>query len=184
MVQVLSSLRLLRPDLLSSTPGITVVGGFPFSASAGSPFAFPRSAGNGRTSTAPSGSDTLPSLAHCQNGFYGGQPTSYPASHPSGSWSLSPHVAIGRAFIRRLRGQQSCYARHMALRHPKLIPPSTDNLTEPWFTNCGKCALCHSGPLLLPCEKPAHATAIRDLVIDWFPGGSIMRPSSGSPMAR
>src|SRR6267378_3971638 len=56
---VLSSLRLLDGlDLLSSTPGITVVVGFPFTASPESPCALEaRSlvlAGNGRTSTAPS----------------------------------------------------------------------------------------------------------------------------------
>ena len=58
--EVLSSLRLLEDfDLLSSTPGITlVVVGFPFTASPESPCASEThslfSAGNGRTSTAPS----------------------------------------------------------------------------------------------------------------------------------
>jgi hypothetical protein len=58
-IRVLSSRRLFdRLDLLSSTPGITVVVGFPFTASHESPCASEaRSlvlAGNGRTSTAPS----------------------------------------------------------------------------------------------------------------------------------
>src|SRR5213592_3218752 len=57
--KVPSSLQLFDGlDLLSSTPGITVVGGFPFIASPESPCASEaRSlflAGNGRTSTAPS----------------------------------------------------------------------------------------------------------------------------------
>src|SRR2546430_3309328 len=59
LLWVLSSRRLLDGlDLLSSTPGITVVGGFPFTASPESPCASEArslfSAGNGRTSTAPS----------------------------------------------------------------------------------------------------------------------------------
>src|SRR5207253_4210986 len=56
-------------DLLSSTPGITVVVGFPFIASPESPCASETrslfSAGNGRTSTAPS-RPQRGSLAHCQ----------------------------------------------------------------------------------------------------------------------
>src|SRR5467141_293665 len=68
--RVLSSLRLFRGlGLLSSTPGITVVVGFPFTASHERPCASEThslfSAGNGRTSTAPSRLQRG-SLAHCQ----------------------------------------------------------------------------------------------------------------------
>src|SRR5438876_2467413 len=67
---VLSSLRFVRGlDLLSSTPGITVVVGFPFIASPESPCASETHglflAVNGRTATAPSRPERG-SLAHCQ----------------------------------------------------------------------------------------------------------------------
>src|SRR5947208_7904594 len=67
---VLLSLRFVRGlDLLSSTPGITVVVGFPFIASPESPCASETLslflAVNGRTSTAPSRPERG-SLAHCQ----------------------------------------------------------------------------------------------------------------------
>src|SRR5207253_4480292 len=96
--KVLSSLRLFRGlGLLSSTPGITVVVGFPFTASTESPCASETNslflAVNGRTSTAPSRPERG-SLADCRQGFYGGQPTSYPSSDLSPSQSHSPHPMV------------------------------------------------------------------------------------------
>src|SRR2546426_1753619 len=81
---VLSSLRFVRGlDLLSSTPGITVVVGFPFIASPESPCASETRSlvltGNGRTSTAPH-AYTVVAWPVAGQGFYGGQPTGYPAS--------------------------------------------------------------------------------------------------------
>src|SRR5438876_11940100 len=103
---VLSSLRFVRGlDLLSSTPGITVVVGFPFIASPESPCASETrslfSAGNGRTSTAPSRPERG-SLAHCQQGFYSGQPTRYPDPRLSPGRSHSPHPNMTGPYNERL----------------------------------------------------------------------------------
>src|SRR2546426_11532930 len=94
-----------RLGLLSSTPGITVVIGFPFTASPESPCASETSslfsAGNGRTSTAPS-RPQRGSLAHCQARIYGGQPTSYPGLDLSRGRSHSPHPSVTGSYDERL----------------------------------------------------------------------------------
>src|SRR2546427_10272963 len=92
-----------RLGLVSSTPGITVVIGFPFTASPESPCASETSslfsAGNGRTSTAPS-RPQRGSLAHCQARIL-----RWPANHLSQfrpvTWSESLPSSHGDRLIRR-----------------------------------------------------------------------------------
>src|SRR6267143_6968469 len=90
-------------DLLSSTPGITVVIGFPFIASPESPCASEtRSlflAGNGRISTAPSRLQRG-SLAHCQAGILR-WPTNQICRFRLVTWSESLPSSLRNKLIRR-----------------------------------------------------------------------------------
>src|SRR5437667_8694416 len=102
---VLLCLRFVRGlGLLSSTPGITVVGGFPFIASPESPCASEaRSlflAVNGRTSTAPHARSVV-AWPVARQGFYGGQPTGYPTDLSPGR-SHSPHPSVTGSYDDRL----------------------------------------------------------------------------------
>src|SRR5438132_6988782 len=112
---VLSSLRFVRGlDLLSSTPGITVVVGFPFIASPERPCASETrslfSAGNGRTSTAPS-RPKRGSLAHCQARILQWPTNPYPGSDPSHGQSHSPHPNMTSSYDDRLTCKES-YREH------------------------------------------------------------------------
>src|SRR5205807_949554 len=90
-------------DLISSTLGITVVVGFPFTASPESPSASEArgfvSAGNGRTSTAPSRPDVV-AWPIARQGFYGGQPTGISRSRAV-TWSESLPSSQHDRVIRR-----------------------------------------------------------------------------------
>src|SRR2546427_9987155 len=92
-------------DLLSSTPGITVVVGFPFIASPESPCASETRSlvltGNGRTSTAPHAQSVV-AWPVAGQGFYSGQPTGYPSSDLSLGRSHSPHPSVTGSYDDRL----------------------------------------------------------------------------------
>src|SRR5207249_8346074 len=132
----LSSLRVSRGlDLLSSTPGITVVIGFPFTASPESPCASDTSslfsAGNGRTSTAPS-RPPRGSLAHCQARIL-----RWPANHLSQfrpvTWSESLPSSHGHRLIRRPPNVITSHSLNITIRGGRSYhQTTTKELTMPF----------------------------------------------------
>jgi len=136
--KVPSSLRLLEDlDLLSSTPGITVVGGFPIIASPESPCASETIslflAVNGRTSTAPSRPERG-SLAHCQPRNLP-WPTNRLSKFRSVTWSESLPSSQRDKLIRRPPNLTISQSLNITVRGARKLSPNNNRRVDSALSN-------------------------------------------------